>query len=100
MKNIRDFLSENFQFLEVKISTYLNRHVFVMIDIFFVFLHENICCGHKICFHGEIKIIIYLFLQHFRRLTFSWDSRSVKTYIAMTIKGTHIMHINAHKCTT
>ena len=30
MKNIRDFLSENFQFLEVKISTYLNRHVFVM----------------------------------------------------------------------
>ena len=32
MKNIRDFLSENFQFLEVKISTYLNRHVFVMIN--------------------------------------------------------------------
>ena len=30
MKNIRDFLSENFQFLEVKISTYLNRRVFVM----------------------------------------------------------------------
>ena len=24
------FLSENFQFLEVKFSTYLNRHVFVM----------------------------------------------------------------------
>ena len=30
MKNIRDLLSENFQFLEVKISIYLNRHVFVM----------------------------------------------------------------------
>ena len=30
MKNIRDFLSENFQFLEVKFSIYLNRHVFVM----------------------------------------------------------------------
>ena len=30
MKNIRVFLSENFQFLEVKFSTYLNRHVFVM----------------------------------------------------------------------
>ena len=29
MKNI-SFLSENFQFLEVKFSTYLNRHVFVM----------------------------------------------------------------------
>ena len=33
MKNIRDFLSENFQFLEVKISTYLNRRVFVMRSI-------------------------------------------------------------------
>ena len=38
MKNIRDikyekyqrFLSENFQFLEVKFSIYLNRRVFVM----------------------------------------------------------------------
>ena len=30
MKNIRVFLSENFQVLEVKFSVYLNRHVFVM----------------------------------------------------------------------
>ena len=30
MKNIRDFLSEHFQFLEVKLSIYLNRRVFVM----------------------------------------------------------------------
>ena len=30
MKNIRVFLSENFQFLEVKFSLYLNRRVFVM----------------------------------------------------------------------
>ena len=30
MKNIRVFLSENFSFLEVKLSIYLNRHVFVM----------------------------------------------------------------------
>ena len=30
MKNI-SFLPENFQFLEVKFSIYLNRHVFVMI---------------------------------------------------------------------
>ena len=29
-KNIRTFLSENFQFLVVKFSVYLNRHVFVM----------------------------------------------------------------------
>ena len=30
MKNIRVFLPENFQFLEVKFSMSLNRHVFVM----------------------------------------------------------------------
>ena len=30
MKNIRIFLSENFQFLVEKFSVYLNRHVFVM----------------------------------------------------------------------
>ena len=29
----QSFLSENFQFLEVKFSIYLNRHVFIM------------CCG-------------------------------------------------------
>ena len=30
MKNIRIFLSENFHFLMVKFSVYLNRRVFVM----------------------------------------------------------------------
>ena len=30
MKNIRFFLSENFSYLKVKISIYLNMHVFVM----------------------------------------------------------------------
>ena len=30
MKNIKSFLSEIFQFLEVNFSIYLNRHVFVM----------------------------------------------------------------------
>ena len=31
MKKISKFLSENFHFLVVKLSLYLNRHVFVMI---------------------------------------------------------------------
>ena len=31
MKNIRVFLPENFQFLEVKFSIYLNKRVFVMV---------------------------------------------------------------------
>ena len=30
MKNIGDFVSKNFQFLEVKFSIYLNRSDFVM----------------------------------------------------------------------
>ena len=34
MKKISDFLSKNFLFLEVKISIYLNRCVFVMLSIF------------------------------------------------------------------
>ena len=39
MKNI-SFLSENFQFFEVKFSIYLNRHVFVMENfvLFYYFL--------------------------------------------------------------
>ena len=32
MKNIRVFLSENFQFLEVKFSIYLNRRVFIILN--------------------------------------------------------------------
>ena len=31
MKNIRIFISENFHFLVVKVSVYLNRRVFVMV---------------------------------------------------------------------
>ena len=34
VKNIRGFLFENFQFLEVKFSIYLNRRVFIMYKFF------------------------------------------------------------------
>ena len=37
MKKKSEFLSENFHFLVVKISVYLNRHVFVMRSIIFCF---------------------------------------------------------------
>ena len=43
MKNIT-FLSENFQFLEVKFSVYLNRRVFVMSWIKTVFYPEQSIC--------------------------------------------------------
>ena len=35
-KKYQDFLSENFHFLVVKFSVYLNRHVFVMFVTFTV----------------------------------------------------------------
>ena len=47
MKNI-SFLSENFQFLEVKFSIFLNRRVFIM-----VFIGQG---GQKMCF----RICFYL----------------------------------------
>ena len=41
MKNIRVFFSEKFQFLEVKIFIYLNRHVFV-ISVILLCMHMMI----------------------------------------------------------
>ena len=40
-KNIRVFLSENFQFLEVKFSIYLNRRVFVMVWSFCISVMDS-----------------------------------------------------------
>ena len=41
MKNIRLFLSENFHFLVVKFSVYLNRRVFVMCRIYSTYLDRQ-----------------------------------------------------------
>ena len=41
MKKYQSFLSENFQFLEVKFSIYLNRRVFVMSVLAFIFVLEQ-----------------------------------------------------------
>ena len=45
MKNIRVFLSENFQFLEMKFSIYLNRRVFVM---FYSETNQIILCAQYV----------------------------------------------------
>ena len=45
MKNV-SFLSENFQFLEVKFSIYLNRRVFIM------------KCIYDTLYHAKLKIYI------------------------------------------
>ena len=51
MKNIRVFLSENFPFLEVKFSIYLNRRVFVMNNIENVII-QSVHYQHQYHFHG------------------------------------------------
>ena len=44
IRNISKFLSENFQFLVVKFSIYLNRHVFVMrADLSLCWAHMPFC---------------------------------------------------------
>ena len=53
MKKYQGFLSENFQFLEVKFSIYLKRRVFVMISFSFgkrdlVLLGFVFCCARAI----------------------------------------------------
>ena len=52
---ISAFLSENFQFLVVKFSIYLNRHVFVMafLHISIFFQKEVYTKQERICSHGE-----------------------------------------------
>ena len=64
---ILGFLSENFQFLVVKFSVYLNRRVFVMSikTCLWVFIRSQALIRnalllkntHNICFHGEIRKI-------------------------------------------
>ena len=53
MQNIREFLFENFQFLEVKISTYLNRRVFVMYSLHYENMHIQIYWKF---YHQKMKI--------------------------------------------
>ena len=58
-----EFLSENFQFLVVKFSVYLNRHVFVMgayacfMHFFFWFLFLKACCGYSFELHQQVDAI-------------------------------------------
>ena len=41
MKKYLSFFSENFQFLQINFSIYLNRRVFVMKNMLFFFLIKN-----------------------------------------------------------
>ena len=69
MKNIRIFLSENFHFLVVKFSVYLNRHVFVMCR-----------CINVICPLGtmyiHVDLVSFDFLGVFESILISWEIES------------------------
>ena len=65
MKNIRFVLSENFLVLEVKLSIYLNRRVFVMLT--FAILWANSITDEKL-------MIFFLFFPEKRGLTFICDN--------------------------
>ena len=58
-ENYQDFSSENFQFLVVKISVYLNRHVFVMIETctLCIYLSSNLS-------HNRTKIVQILIMRN------------------------------------
>ena len=62
MKNIRVFLPENFQFLEMKFSIYLNRSVFVG------FLPPFLCCGSSLRVDGFICGVCFIVIFLLSRL--------------------------------
>ena len=69
----QSFLSENFQFLVVKFSIYLNRHVFVMCSMFLI-------SRYAIIVHLSINVLISIKADFFRE-------KRIKT----------TFHVNRHK---
>ena len=57
MNKILEFLSENFQFLVVKFSVYLNRRVFVMICLY----NKNIYLFSFYLFHCSLLLAYTIF---------------------------------------
>ena len=56
-KKSQSFLSENFQFLEVKFSKYLNRHVFVMTVLHCIWASAK----HVLRLPAHLRILIRVF---------------------------------------
>ena len=68
MKNIRVFLSDFFQFLEVKFSIYLNRRVFVMIAPDKALFFSTKKCRHLSYFSMKTCVLVLIrsaSLRHF-----------------------------------
>ena len=62
----QSFSSENFQFLEVKFSIYLNKRVFVMLHM---------------CLHDMVKTCILFLLNHKARVTTAADNITIFFFI-------------------
>ena len=73
MKNIRVFLSENFHFLEVKFSVYLNRRVFVMLRTI------TINAGDMACNNNSLDCRLTKFQVSTKAIQVFWRFRCLKT---------------------
>ena len=64
---VSEFLCENFQFLEVKFSIYLNRHVFVMFQYppDGHFNPSEYCFIIVACFNNVLNIFLFLITEDF-----------------------------------
>ena len=60
MKNISFFLSENFQFLEMKFSIYLNKRVFIMILNSSSLVLSTVLCPEKGSPYFAFVLFIFL----------------------------------------
>ena len=103
MKKYQIFLSENFQFLEVKFSIYLNRRVFVMGYLFFTYRHIYhlltrikrcrvgcrssyyhsfyICCISSTCY------FLCSYLSRSEKVRLDYPGHSISYQIARVISG-------------
>ena len=70
MKKILEFLSENFQFLVVKFSVYVNRRVFVM---------NTVLSDTKYCQTAFLNVFLY-FLEYSLTFPLNGSQRSIIFY--------------------
>ena len=93
MKNIKSFLSENFQFLVVKFSVYLNKLVFVMAQTkrfyiyiyFFIFQYCSLLNGLFPVTLSTRQMYVFLFLIFPRRLALTFLRLPHHTELVLTM---------------
>ena len=71
LKNIRFFLSESFHFMVVKISVYLNRHVFVIVYFGYPRMQSFFMRRTKAQFRSTLAELSFLWV-HLSEVTFPY----------------------------